>query len=95
MDCTNKDGAVAIQYIFKGARLESESFSSTIGDNKTVDLTFSAQVGGSDDPNNGVYISGKESSEATIKGFPPAWTGANGALNTPTGPNGNLLGYRK
>ena len=83
MDCTNKDGAVAIQYIFKGARLESESFSSTIGDNKTVDLTFSAQVGGSDDPNNGVYISGKES------------TGANGALNTPTGPNGNLLGYRK
>jgi hypothetical protein len=92
-DCTTKDGAVAMRYIFKGARLESESFSSTIGDNKTVDLTFTAQVGGPDDPNNGVYISGRESADAAIKGFPPAWTGLNGSENDPV--NGNLLGYRK
>lgn len=92
-DCKTKDGAVAMRYIFKGARLESESFSSTIGDNKTVDLTFSAQVGGPDDPNNGVYISGKEASSAAKTGFPPAWTGLNGAENQPI--NGNKLGYRK
>ena len=92
-DCTTKDGNVAMRYIFKGARLESESFSSTIGDNKTVDLTFTAQVGGPDDPNNGIYISGRESSEAKIKGFPPAWTGLNGVENQPV--NGNQLGYRK
>ena len=94
-DCTTKDGNVAMRYIFKGARLESESFSSTIGDNKTVDLTFTAQVGGPDDPNNGVYISGREASQATVAGFPPAWTGVGGAENAPTGPNGNILGYRK
>jgi hypothetical protein len=92
-DCTNKDGAIAMKYIFKGARLESESFSSTLGDNKTVDLTFTTQVGGPDDPNNGVYISGKESNSAAIAGFPPAWTGLNGAENIPV--NGNQLGYRK
>ena len=92
-DCTTKDGTIAMKYIFKGARLESESFSSTIGDNKTVDLTFTAQVGGPDDPNNGVYISGKEASQAAVAGFPPAWTGLNGAENVPE--LSNKLGYRK
>jgi hypothetical protein len=92
-DCDGKDGSVAMRYIFKGARLESESFSSTIGDNKTVDLTFTAQVGGPDDPNNGIYMSGSESSQAAIKGFPPAWTGLAGAENAPTA--AGHLGYRK
>ena len=43
---------------FKKAVLDSESFSSAIGDNKTVDLTFSTQIGGPEDGNNGIFISG-------------------------------------
>ena len=86
-DCTTKDTAVALKYTLKGAKLESESFSSTIGDNKSVDLTFTAQVGSSDDPSNGLYISGKEAS--TNNGLPPAWTGSNGKVG-----DGAVLGYR-
>jgi len=52
------NGPIALQYMIKGARLEGESFSSSVGDNKSVDITFTAQVGGAEDLNNGVFISG-------------------------------------
>jgi hypothetical protein len=52
------NGPVAMQYTIKGARLEGESFSSSIGDNKSVDLTFTAQVGGPEDLQNGLFLSG-------------------------------------
>ena len=52
------NGNIAMQYTIKGARLEGESFSSSIGDNKSVDLTFTAQVGGPEDQENGIFISG-------------------------------------
>ena len=42
-----------------GATLDSQSMSSSIGDNKSVDLTFSAQIGGPQDTANGLFISGK------------------------------------
>ena len=79
-------------YTLKGARLESENFSSTIGEGKTVDLTFVAQIAGADDVDNGFFISGKEASDATLAGQPPAWTGLGGIENQPV--SGNLLGYR-
>jgi hypothetical protein len=44
---------------FKGALVESESWSSSIGANKTVDLTFSAQIGGPEDIDDGVFMSGQ------------------------------------
>ena len=92
VECVTKDEGLAMSYTLKGARLESENFTSTIGDNKTVDLTFTATIGGSDDPDNGLFISGKESDDATIKGFPPSWTGLNGRENTPA--SGLYMGYR-
>jgi hypothetical protein len=46
----------ALQYILKGAKLDSQSFSSTIGDNKSVTLGFSAQIGGPNDTNKGLFI---------------------------------------
>jgi len=52
------NGPLAMTYTIKGARLEGESFSSSIGDNKSVDLTFTAQVGGPEDLTNGIFISG-------------------------------------
>ena len=51
-------GRRAIEYRVKGALLEGESFSSSIGDNKTVDLTFTAQIGGPQDLARGLMISG-------------------------------------
>ena len=97
-DCVTKDGALAMAYIFKGAKLESENYTSTIGDNKSVDLTFTVQIGGSDDLSNGVFISGKEGTVgidgvgAAIKGVPPGWTGLNGADNEAV--SGFMVGYR-
>jgi hypothetical protein len=49
---------IAMIYVLKKARLDSESFSSSIGSNKTVDLTFSTQIGGPNDVTNGVFASG-------------------------------------
>jgi hypothetical protein len=49
---------VAMKYTLKGARLDSESFSSDIGSNKSVSLTFSSQIGGPNATARGVFASG-------------------------------------
>ena len=57
------EGADQLRYELKNVVLESESFSSSIGDNKSVDLTFSATVGGPEDTTNGLFISGTKCGE--------------------------------
>lgn len=63
--CDSSDGSVslvlkacdqteAIRWTLKGATLDSESFSSSIGSNKSVDLTFNVQLGGIDDISQGI-----------------------------------------
>jgi len=52
------EGPPAIKWTLKGATLDSESYSSSIGSNKTVDLTFGVQLGGIDDVENGIICSG-------------------------------------
>lgn len=97
--CETKASDLAMQYVLKGARLESENFSSTIGDNKSVDLTFTAQIGSSDDMVRGLYISGSEAGHPVTnpgngnEGLPPAWTGIGG--QTTGAVDGYLFGYRK
>jgi hypothetical protein len=54
----NGTGDIAMQYIIKGALLEGESFSSSIGDNKSVDLTFTAQIGSPNDTARGLMVKG-------------------------------------
>jgi len=48
-------------YKLKGCRVDSESFSSSIGSNKSVDIVFSTQIGGTNDVDNGVFVSGDNS----------------------------------
>ena len=60
IDCNPNTSDPSLVIDFKGAVLDSESFSSAIGDNKTVDLTFSTQIGGPEDNTVGVFISGAE-----------------------------------
>ncbi len=51
-------GTPAIRYEMLGLKVDSQSFSSSIGSNKTVDITFSTQIGGPNDTENGVFMSG-------------------------------------
>lgn len=44
---------------FRGCQLDSQSMSQGVGDNQTVDLTFTAQIGGANDQTNGLFISGQ------------------------------------
>lgn len=50
--------STSVVYTFKNAELDSQNMSASIGDNKSVDLTFSTQIGGPTDTDNGVFISG-------------------------------------
>tara|TARA_Y100000401_G_scaffold38034_1_gene28633 strand:- start:76 stop:1308 length:1233 start_codon:yes stop_codon:yes gene_type:complete len=56
-----------IAYVIKNATLDSESFSSSIGDNKSVDLSFTATVGGPQDTTNGLFISGTQCGAHSIR----------------------------
>ena len=48
----------AVVYTLRKCRLDSESFSSSIGANKTVDLVFSTQYASLNDTGRGVFMSG-------------------------------------
>lgn len=54
----NDAGVASVIYTLKGVSFDSESISSSIGSNKTVDLTFSTSVGGPNDTSHGVFMSG-------------------------------------
>ena len=87
---TGKPGADALVIDVKGARLEGESYSSTIGDNETVDITFSAQVGGANDTENGVFMRGSYDKWRTMpywclgdaKNKQGSWSGTAGVFNS-------------
>jgi hypothetical protein len=46
----------AVSYVLRGAKLDSQDFSSSVGDNKSVTLTWSAQIGGPNDQVGGLFI---------------------------------------
>ena len=52
------EGDNAIKWTLKGATLDSESWSSSVGSNKTVDITFGVQLGGIEDIERGIICSG-------------------------------------
>lgn len=62
---TKKIDAMVID--FKGAKLDSESISSDIGSNKSIDLTWTTQLGGAEDLIHGVFISGANQSSIPAK----------------------------
>ena len=58
----------AMIYQFKGAKLVSQNFSSSIGDNATMSATYEVQIGGPQDLAKGVFISG---SYTNAEAYPP------------------------
>jgi hypothetical protein len=57
MELAGPSGQSGIRFDLKGLKLDSQSVSSSIGDNKTVSLSFSTQLGGPQDTTNGLFIS--------------------------------------
>ena len=55
----NDSTLVMAKFKIKGAKLNSQEFSSDIGANKSVTLAFSAQVGGPQDTANGLFMNGQ------------------------------------
>jgi hypothetical protein len=55
-DDSGDTGEIVQEYLIKGLSLDSQNFSSSIGDNKTVDLVFSTQQGGANGTGNGLYM---------------------------------------
>ena len=51
-------GSDSFRYELKNATLDSQNMSMAIGDSKTVELSFSAQIGGASDSENGIFLSG-------------------------------------
>jgi hypothetical protein len=54
----NSSSANKIVYEIRGALLSSETYSENLGDNQTVDLTYSVQIGGANDTTAGLFMSG-------------------------------------
>jgi hypothetical protein len=56
--CLGEPQSVICRYNVKDAVLDSQSFSSSIGDNKSVTLTFASQMSGPNQTSNGLFMSG-------------------------------------
>jgi hypothetical protein len=64
-----------IIYGISGALLTSETYSENLGDNQTVDLTFGLQLGGANDTQNGVFMSGSYPADNIVTDFYKLGTG--------------------
>ena len=62
-------------YGISGALLSSETYSENLGDNQTVDLTFGLQLGGANDTENGIFMSGSYTTDAIVSNFYKLGTG--------------------
>lgn len=51
-------GVAALTYLFRGAKLTSQSFSSSIGDNATMTATYEVQIGSPQQTDRGIFLSG-------------------------------------
>jgi len=59
IEVTIKNGSdIRDVFILSGAVLDSQGFSQGLDDNETVDLTFSAQIGGANTSDQGLFFSG-------------------------------------
>ena len=63
------NGAGKVRYGVSGALLSSETYSENLGDNQTVDLTFNLQLGGANDTENGVFMSGSYAVDNIVRDF--------------------------
>ena len=58
LSITNREDTEISRWKLVNAQLDNQSFSQGLDDNETVDLTFSAQIGGPDTTSQGLFYSG-------------------------------------
>tara|TARA_Y100001938_G_C8095410_1_gene437801 strand:+ start:2778 stop:3926 length:1149 start_codon:yes stop_codon:yes gene_type:complete len=58
INVSGNDSERGLTYTLLGGKLSSQSISSSIGDNKSVDLSYVSQIGGPEDTTNGIKITG-------------------------------------
>ena len=58
INVSGNDTEKGLTYTLLGGKLASQSISSSIGDNKSVDLSYVSQIGGPEDTTNGIKITG-------------------------------------
>jgi hypothetical protein len=69
IDIEVKDGNnVRNKFVLTGALLDSQSFSQGLDDNETVDLTFSAQIGGASTTDQGLMFTAATGADDGISG---------------------------
>ena len=73
-------GSHSISFELKGAEIESQNFTSSIGANKSVDLTFVGQLGGPQDKTAGVFITASDAVTGTQEVNYGARTASTGGL---------------
>jgi len=69
------NGSGKVRYGISGALLSSETYSENLGDNQSVDLTFNLQLGGANDTQNGVFMSGSYPADNIVRDFFKLGTG--------------------
>ena len=57
---------VVCSYFVKGLKIDSQSFTASIGDNKSVTLDMTAQIGGPEQSGHGVFMSGFYNTQRTL-----------------------------
>ena len=65
---------VQSKFVLKNAQLDSQAFSQGLDDNETVDLTFSAQIGGPNTTNQGLFYSGSANPTVDATGATNSYT---------------------
>jgi hypothetical protein len=65
-DCNNSG---KMQFAISGAIFQSETYSQNLGDNQTVDITYTVQIGGANDTENGLFMSGSYTADEITSGF--------------------------
>ena len=87
LGCGTNEKPEAFVLSFNQCLLDSESFSSSIGDNKTVDLTFTTQIGGPEEKGVGLFVKAIENyqsdNDSKWKSFPQVKIDPNQAEGLP------------
>lgn len=65
-DCNS---ANKLWFGISGAIFQSETYSQNLGDNQTVDLTYTVQIGGANDIENGIFMSGSFTADSIVNNF--------------------------
>ena len=71
----DSNSTAKVTYGISGAILSSENYSENLGDNQTVDFTFSLQLGGANDTANGIFMSGSYPADNIVTDFFKLGTG--------------------